>query len=428
MSGLNMFAGLLKGFSEGYDKQRNFDLKERHQTMLELAAKAKLGDKDAQKKLTEIKVQQEEVKLAELRNERFTPEMVRKFGVAGRGLIPFNVKENLPDGLPPVDSPEYGSEEVQGLIKEARYNHERGLPTTRRLIEEESYQVPQTNVYQGEIPPGALYNMGSKRVLDQSGNYKYEMDLSNPNTKKKLAELGYTQAKTATETQKPGLNQAKFDETAKHNRATESNAISKASTPKYSSYEKLSGSILGLKGVNDAMATQVRAQNQAEHLEALIHDNNFNLSAIPTEELAVGLNRLISGSNRVASERINAVVPQSMQGDWNKIAGYFTGTPKPLEQQKFVKVIYDLIQRQNRVSGAIIRRQRLEALGAGRSIREKFPEDWNNLLGTIKITNKEVDDQVGANPDLPVSAPGSIPGESKADKVRRLMNELKGKK
>lgn len=153
----------------------------------------------------------------------------------------------------------------------------------------------------------------------------------------------------------------------------------------------------GRSGVGGQVQAKV---NQAEHLQALVQQyKDGNLPSSQMTELAIGLGSLVGGGNTVAQGTINHIVPQSISGDANKLAAWFTNEPRGTGQQAFVQNLVESVDRQKEVSQQQLDKVRKSRLPAHSAFKNSNPELYRAILAGKGL------DEDGEPLDKPESSP-----------------------
>lgn len=144
--------------------------------------------------------------------------------------------------------------------------------------------------------------------------------------------------------------------------------------------------------------------DRAKRLQALMTDrqgNLMNLDRRQIEEVAIGLNALLAGSNVSAQRQVEALVPQSIWGNVKKLQEFISNMPTGLDQTAFLHRMLDTIIREEDVTKKTV----LEALAA------RLPQ-FNQLRDLDKATYDALLQQRGIDPSW-VSEAGvvTLPGQ-----------------
>lgn len=125
--------------------------------------------------------------------------------------------------------------------------------------------------------------------------------------------------------------------------------------------------------------------NRIDRLKQLLANGN-NLNQQQTEELAIGLQRVL-GSGTGNGTQVQQLLPRSAQGDAEKLMSYFQNNPNLLNQQKFVKPMADLLNReQSTIKGQLKGWQYPQLYAIENQIKEHengpngTPGEWNEAL------------------------------------------------
>jgi len=101
------------------------------------------------------------------------------------------------------------------------------------------------------------------------------------------------------------------------------------------------------KQVNNPYGIAARGYDRSKRLESLVSRyKDLNLDQRETEELAIGLNSILSGSNQSAQEQVKSLVPKSIIGNVQKLKEWLVNEPQGLNQQKFVQRMYNDVKRE----------------------------------------------------------------------------------
>lgn len=121
--------------------------------------------------------------------------------------------------------------------------------------------------------------------------------------------------------------------------------------------------------------------DRAERLESLAGAlPDGNLDSRQMEELAIGLNSMLSGSNTGASEQVKSLVPQTIWGDAQKLKEWFVNNPTGLQQQEFVKRMLGSISREKQTAEQQMNRTRFSRIAKYSDLASSNPDDFNSVL------------------------------------------------
>jgi len=132
--------------------------------------------------------------------------------------------------------------------------------------------------------------------------------------------------------------------------------------------------------------------NRSDRLQALasaLPDGNLDSRQI--EELAIGLNSMLSGSNAGAQEQVKSLVPNTVIGNAKKLQEWLTNEPTGTNQQAFVKRMLDSVQREREVASRQINKVQFARLGKYDDIRKKDPQGWETIVRSNGLDPDEYD-------------------------------------
>lgn len=139
------------------------------------------------------------------------------------------------------------------------------------------------------------------------------------------------------------------------------------------------------------LAVNQRKVDQADRLEGLAGAyQGGNLDKRQMEELAIGLNSLLSGSNAPAASQIKALLPSSARGNLNGLIEFMTNNPTGTDQQAFVARMVDSIGREKGIAEAQVKRSQLQRLSSHANLKEASPDDYSAVLGAYGITDEDL--------------------------------------
>lgn len=121
--------------------------------------------------------------------------------------------------------------------------------------------------------------------------------------------------------------------------------------------------------------------NRAEKLQSLASAfKDGNLDSRQVEELAIGLNAMLSGSNVGAQQQVKALVPHSALGNANKMAEWLLNSPRGLQQQEFVNRILGTVQREKDTAEEQMNRVRFSRIAKYADLENKNPSAFQSIL------------------------------------------------
>jgi hypothetical protein len=147
------------------------------------------------------------------------------------------------------------------------------------------------------------------------------------------------------------------------------------------------------KNVRSAYGVTAQGFHRAERLEGLV--NNYadgNIDSREMEELAIGLNAVLQGSNQSAQAQVKALVPQSARGSYQKIKEWFLNEPQGLQQQKFVTRMLNDVRREKTVMYNQLLRDAQSKISKYDYLRKKDPSRWEDIVQSWGINPKDYDE------------------------------------
>lgn len=146
--------------------------------------------------------------------------------------------------------------------------------------------------------------------------------------------------------------------------------------------------------------------NQADRLKTLVTSvPDGNLDQRQQEELAIGLNRLLSGSSSSAVSQVKALVPSTAIGNAQKLKEWLFNDPQGVNQQAFVKRMAETVDREREVAQQKVVQAQVQRIAAHKWLRDNDPETYNQILSSYGIDPNKIDekgqyqfeDQTGGN-------------------------------
>lgn len=138
------------------------------------------------------------------------------------------------------------------------------------------------------------------------------------------------------------------------------------------------------------LAANQKQVDRATHLQGLINTyHDRNLDSRETEELAIGLQSLLSQGNPAAGQ-VAALVPKSAIGDSAKLKEWLFNEPRGTNQQAFIERIGHSIDRQKQISEEQVKRAQVQRLSAHGRLKEIDPDTYGAILNSYGITPEDV--------------------------------------
>jgi hypothetical protein len=159
--------------------------------------------------------------------------------------------------------------------------------------------------------------------------------------------------------------------------------------------------------------------------------NNYqqgNADSRQIEELAIGMNALLSGSNTGAQKQVESLVPKSAMGNATKLAEWLKNEPTGTNQQAFVQRMMGTVENEKKTAENQIKKTRYSRIAQFDDVKDADPLKWENVLRSNDVDPDEYD-KYKANgykfPDVVKSgAPSSIQGQLSAPKTQQEYDAL----
>lgn len=122
--------------------------------------------------------------------------------------------------------------------------------------------------------------------------------------------------------------------------------------------------------------------DRGEALQSLMNQADKQPGGADTRQIveaAIGLQNMLSRGNSSVTE-VMQLVPQSMQGNANKITEWLTNNPTGLDQQAFTDRLKGTIQRELDTSNDQMNRVKYRRLAKYEDVKDKYPDDWDRVL------------------------------------------------
>ncbi len=146
------------------------------------------------------------------------------------------------------------------------------------------------------------------------------------------------------------------------------------------------------KGARGAFGIAKQSFDRAEKLESLASAfPSGNLDSRQIEELAIGMNSLLSGSNAGAASQVEALVPKTVMGDARKLKEWLTNEPTGTNQQAFVKRLLGTIEREKATVSDQMKRIKYERAGRYSDLEKTDQARFKNALEDADIDPDEYD-------------------------------------
>jgi hypothetical protein len=143
------------------------------------------------------------------------------------------------------------------------------------------------------------------------------------------------------------------------------------------------------------LAFNQKKVDQAERLEALITDSNGNVSNLDQrqiEELAIGLNSMLTNSSTGAASQVAALVPKSAIGNAKKLQEWLFNEPTGTNQLEFVKRMADTVDREKSTAMHQVQKAQVQRLSAHSGLSKSNPALYNEILQGYGLTPEAMED------------------------------------
>jgi hypothetical protein len=145
--------------------------------------------------------------------------------------------------------------------------------------------------------------------------------------------------------------------------------------------------------VRGAFSVSKQVIDRADRLRTLDDAVNAyqagNADSRQIEELAIGMNSLLSGSNTGAQQQVAALVPKTAIGNASKMYEFLSGQPQGTNQQEFVKRMLGTIEREKQTAENQIKITRMSRIAQYNDVAEKDPIGFADVLRSWEIEPEE---------------------------------------
>lgn len=139
-----------------------------------------------------------------------------------------------------------------------------------------------------------------------------------------------------------------------------------------------------------AFGVSKQAFDRAERLESLgkaFPDGNLRRQEI--EEIAIGLNAMLSGSNTGAQEQVKSLMPDTIRGNVQKTIEWLTNNPTGAQQQAIVNRMMSSVAREKATAADQIKRTQFQRIGRYADLEKSNPDGFANTLQSQGIDPEE---------------------------------------
>lgn len=143
------------------------------------------------------------------------------------------------------------------------------------------------------------------------------------------------------------------------------------------------------------MAKNQSRVDNADRLITLGHDsggNIRNLDSREMEELAIGLQSMLSPGGTGSVSQVEALVPHTNVGKFNSVKEWLINDPQGAGQQKFVEKMMHTVEREREVALNQVRAAQSSRLGAYGDLYKKDPDRYKRILTNYQFTPETIDE------------------------------------
>lgn len=124
--------------------------------------------------------------------------------------------------------------------------------------------------------------------------------------------------------------------------------------------------------------------DRAERLQTLASAfQSGNLDSRQIEEMAIGLNAMLSGSNTGAQQQVKALVPSSIMGNAQKFKEWLVNEPQGTNQQAFVNRMLGSIEREKATADDQMKRTQFQRAMKYQDLEKSNPDEFYNALQSV---------------------------------------------
>lgn len=143
------------------------------------------------------------------------------------------------------------------------------------------------------------------------------------------------------------------------------------------------------KARGGAFSVSKNVFDQAERLESMSNAAKGNPDKRQMEELAIGINKMLSGSSSPAQQQVSALIPQSLSGDVNKLREWLVNEPTGTGQQEFVKRLSDTVAREKATASDQMKRTQFSRAARMSDLEKSSPDAFYNKLESYGLDPEE---------------------------------------
>ena len=144
------------------------------------------------------------------------------------------------------------------------------------------------------------------------------------------------------------------------------------------------------KNVRNPYGVAQLGLNRAERIEGLVNQyKDLNLDRRETEELAIGLNSMLQGSNVSARSQVESLIPSSIRGNAQKMIEWLVNEPQGLKQQKFVQRMLNDVIREKQIFQGQVQKFARAKVSKYSDVINKYPEEATGIMKSFGIDPEE---------------------------------------
>ncbi len=136
--------------------------------------------------------------------------------------------------------------------------------------------------------------------------------------------------------------------------------------------------------------------DQADRLKGLYTEANGdlrNLDSRQMEELAIGMNKMLSGSSAGSTTQVEALLPHTIRGDSQKLKEWLMNDPRGTNQQAFVARMAETVDREKSIAEGQVRNAQVQRLSAYSKLKDRDPQRYGQLLNAYGIDQNDIDEK-----------------------------------
>lgn len=168
--------------------------------------------------------------------------------------------------------------------------------------------------------------------------------------------------------------------------------------------EKISDDLV-MKMQKDLDPNQARAGNlarnqaqvdQSDRLKGLYTESNGdirNLDSRQMEELAIGMNKMLSGSSAGSTTQVEALLPKTAVGNSSKLKEWLLNDPQGTNQIEFVKRMAETVDRERQIAQNQVKNAQVQRLSAYDKLKRSDPERYKQVLNSYGIDESDLDEK-----------------------------------